>query len=363
MPQKTKAVLIYGGQSTEHEVSRRSAAYIWKNIDRQRFDAYAIAIDKEGRWHAQNRQELEGSYPTEMPLNPHDKADAESAAVLKKIWTQGADNSDIVVFNIVHGTTGEDGMMQGFLDLQRIPYVGPGILGSACAMDKVVAKQLVEQAGVAVVPYVALRIHEWIENKAAILDESVRKLKFPMFVKPASLGSSVGINKVNDRASLEKAIAYALEFDDRVLIETGVNAREIEYACLGGYAPQLTFPGEVGVAEGFYSYDEKYSSGSKAEVLVPAPLAKDLAEEGRTISRRIFQALNLHGLARIDLFLEKSTNTFYFNEANTLPGMTAISQYPKLWEHEGLNGKELISKLLDTALERRKVQMNLKRSL
>jgi D-alanine-D-alanine ligase len=363
MPQKTKVVLIYGGQSTEHEVSRRSAAYIWKNIDRQRFDAYAIAIDKDGRWHAQNREDLERSHPMEMPLNDHAKADAESAAVLKRIWTQGADNSDLVVFHIIHGTTGEDGMLQGFLDLQRIPYVGPGILGSACAMDKVVAKQLVEQAGVAVVPYVALRLHEWLENKSAILDESERKLQFPMFVKPASLGSSVGINKVEDRAALEKAIAYALEFDDRVLIETGVNAREIEYACLGGYAPKLTFPGEVGVASGFYTYDEKYSKASKAEVLVPAPIAQELADEGREISRKVFQALNLYGLARIDLFLEKSTHRFYFNEANTLPGMTAISQYPKLWEHEGMNGRELISKLLDTALERRKVQMSLKRSL
>ncbi|MDQ3233064.1 MAG: D-alanine--D-alanine ligase, partial [Pseudobdellovibrionaceae bacterium] len=317
MPQKIKAVLIYGGQSTEHEVSRRSAAYIWKNIDRQRFDAFAIAIDKEGRWHAQNRQELERSLPTEMPLQAGDRADPESKELLKKIWTQGADNSDLVVFEIVHGTTGEDGMMQGFFDLQRIPYVGPGILGSSVAMDKVVAKQLVEHAGVPVVPYVALRLHEWLERKSDVLKEAVQKLQFPMFVKPASLGSSVGINRVENQASLEKAIHHALEFDDRVLIETGVNAREIEYACLGGYAPKLTFPGEVGVATGFYSYEEKYSSGSKAEVLVPAPLSKELADQGREISRKVFQALNLYGLARIDLFLDKTTQKFYFNEANT----------------------------------------------
>nr|AIA17826.1 D-alanine--D-alanine ligase [uncultured bacterium] len=363
MPQKLKAVLIYGGQSTEHEVSRRSAAYIWKNIDRQRFDAYAIAVDKQGRWHAQNRQALEGSQPKEMPLESGDRADADSAAVLKKIWTQGADTSDLVGFDIAHGTTGEDGMMQGFFDLQRIPYVGPGILGSAVAMDKVVAKQLVEYAGVPVVPYVALRLHDWLERKSALLQECSSKLKFPMFVKPSSLGSSVGISKVENVTALEKAINHALEFDDRVLIETGVSAREIEYACLGGYAPKLTFPGEVGVPEGFYTYDEKYSNASKAEVLVPAPLSKELADQGREISRKVFQALNLYGLARIDLFLEKSTNTFYFNEANTLPGMTAISQYPKLWEHEGMTGKDLISQLLDTALERRKLQLGLKRSI
>jgi D-alanine-D-alanine ligase len=146
-------------------------------------------------------------------------------------------------------------------------------------------------------------------------------------------------------------------------VETGVNAREIEYACLGGYAPKLTSPGEIGVPNGFYTYDEKYSQGSKADVLVPAPLSKELADEGREISRRIFEALNLYGLARIDLFLTKTDHVFYFNEANTLPGMTAISQYPKLWEHEGMSGKDLISGLLDTALERRKIQQGLKRSI
>lgn len=363
MPHKIKAVLIYGGQSTEHEVSRRSAAYVWKNIDRQRFDAFAIAIDKQGHWHPQNRQELERSFPAEMPMIPHDHSDPESHALVKQLWTPGSKISDIVIFDIVHGTTGEDGMMQGFFELQGIPYVGPGILGSAIAMDKVVAKRLVEHAGVAVVPYVAFRLHEWLENKHALLQSATKNLKFPMFVKPATLGSSVGISRVEDAAALEKAVAHAFEFDDRVLVETGVNAREIEYACLGGYNPRLTAPGEIGVPTGFYTYEEKYSSYSKSDVMVPAPLSKELADEGRDMARKIFQALNLYGLARIDLFLTRDGNKFYFNEANTLPGMTAISQFPKLWEHAGMKGQDIVSHLLDSALERRKIQQGLKRSI
>ncbi len=363
MSQKLKAVLIYGGQSTEHEVSCRSAAYIWKNIDRDRFDAFAIAIDKQGHWLPQNREALERNPPAGMPMNPADQADSASIALVKKIWTPASDHSDLLVFNIIHGTTGEDGMLQGFLDLQGIAYVGPGILGSAVAMDKVVAKQLVESAGIAVVPYLAFRLNEWQQNAVSLLQQATDRLQFPMFVKPSSLGSSVGIRQVIDRKELEAAIAHAFEFDDRVLIETGVEAREIEYACLGGYAPKLSCPGEVGVPGGFYSYEEKYSNYSKAEVMVPAPLAKDLAEKGRELSEKIFYALNLYGMARIDLFLTKNGDQFYFNEANTLPGMTAISQYPKLWEHEGLTGRSLISQLLDGALERRRLQRSLKRSI
>ncbi len=363
MSQKLKAVLIYGGQSTEHEVSRRSAAYIWRHIDRKRFDAFAIAIDKAGHWLPQNRSELERQLPNEMPMQAADKADQESRELVQKIWTPAADNRDVVIFNIVHGTTGEDGMMQGFFDLQGIAYVGPGILGAAIAMDKVVAKQLVEAAGIPVVPYVAARLHEWQEQKSLVMHAALDKLQFPMFVKPSSLGSSVGICRVQDRLELERAVDFAFEFDDRVLIETGVDAREIEYACLGGYAPKLSAPGEIGVPTGFYSYEEKYSQASKAEVKVPAPLAKDLADQGRDLSLRIFSALNLYGMARIDLFLTKKDHKFYFNEANTLPGMTAISQFPKLWEHAGLSGEQIISALLDGALQRRKAQSSLKRSL
>ncbi|MCX6130230.1 MAG: D-alanine--D-alanine ligase [Proteobacteria bacterium] len=363
MSKKLKAVLIYGGRSTEHEVSCRSAAYIWKNIDRQRFDAFAIALDKKGTWHPQNSQELSKTLPNEMPIISQGPADEATQTVFKDMWTPGGGQEGLVVFNIIHGTTGEDGALQGFLELQGIPFVGPSILGAAVAMDKVVAKQLVECAGLPVVPYLAFRLCEWIEKAPELIKAAIDKLQFPMFVKPASLGSSVGIRRVQNQAELEKAIAYAFEFDERILIELGVDAREIEYACLVGYRPKIIQPGEIGVPSGFYSYEEKYAKSSQAEVLVPAPLSKSLAAQGQAMAERIFYALNLFGMARIDLFLRKSDEQFLFNEANTLPGMTAISQYPKLWEHAGYKSGDIITELLNSALERYAMQKKLKRSV
>lgn len=351
---KPKAIVVYGGRSTEHEVSCRSASYIYKNIDRNRFDAYAFAVDKTGVWHAQNRTELDKNIPTTLPMNPHEKGDAESKALLEKFFSrEGRPGDDVVVFNIIHGTTGEDGCLQGLFELKDVAYVGPSLLGSAIAMDKVVAKQLAESAGVPIVPYVAVRISEWEKNAAAIVQEAESKLTYPIFVKPASLGSSVGIRRAKDKAELKDAIQYAFDFDERILLETGMNVREIEFACLGAYEPEISAAGEVGVDEGFYSYEEKYSDASKATVQVPAKLDPALAKQGGELALTIFKALNLYGLSRVDLFLEKSTNKFYMNEVNTLPGFTSISQYPKLFEHAGYSGSQLIGKLLDLALERR----------
>ncbi|MBC7659420.1 MAG: D-alanine--D-alanine ligase [Chitinophagaceae bacterium] len=360
---KPKAIVIYGGRSTEHEVSCRSASYIFKNIDRSRYDAYAFAVDKSGVWHAQNRAELETNIPESLPVAPHEKGDAESKTLLDSFFAREGKVTNTVVFNIIHGTTGEDGCLQGFFDLKDVAYVGPSLLGSAIAMDKVVAKQLAEAAGVAIVPYLAIRTAEWEKNGPALLSRAEHELRFPIFVKPASLGSSVGIRKAANPYELKDAVAYAFEFDERILLETGMNVREIEYACLGGYDPAMSVAGEVGVDEGFYSYEEKYSKVSKATVNVPAHLDAKLAAEGSALAKKVFEALNLYGLARIDLFLDKKTNQFYFNEANTLPGFTSISQYPKLWEHAGYSGQQLIGKLLDLALERRQKLNRLTRSV
>lgn len=359
---KMKAVVLYGGRSTEHEVSCRSASYIFRNIDRNRFDAFAVGIDKEGQWQPQDRLALLKDCPTTMPIAKN-ASDAESRKLVQDIFRTDSAKNDIVIFNIIHGTTGEDGMLQGFFDLQGIAYVGPSLLGAAAAMDKVVAKQLAELAGVPVVPSVAIRASEWEANTQHYLDLAQSRLQFPIFVKPASLGSSVGIRKVKDATELKAAIFYAFEFDERILLETGMEVREIEFACLGGYDPDVSTAGEVGVAEGFYSYEEKYSSSSKADVLIPAPLDERLVKEGQDLAKKVFKALNLYGLARIDLFLTKKDNRFYFNEANTLPGFTSISQYPKLWEHAGMSGQNLVSRLLDLAIDRRRQQDRLKRSI
>ena len=361
---KPKAVVVYGGRSTEHEVSCRSASYIYKNIDRDRFDVYAFAVDKSGIWHAQNRIELEQNIPPSLPVNTHERGDPESKILLDRFFSrENKPGVDVVVFNIIHGTTGEDGCLQGFFDLKDVAYVGPSLLGAAIAMDKVVAKQLAEAAGIPIVPYLAVRMTDWEKSPASILKDAETKLGLPIFVKPASLGSSVGIRRATTPAELKDAIQYAFEFDERVLLEMAMNIREIEYACLGGFDPEVSAAGEVGVDAGFYSYEEKYSSASKATVQVPAKLDSALAQEGAKLASRIFRALNLYGLSRVDLFLEKSTGKFYLNEVNTLPGFTSISQYPKLFEHAGYTGAQLIGKLLDLAIDRRSKLDRLSRSV
>ncbi len=361
---KPKAIVVYGGRSTEHEVSCRSASYIFKNIDRSRFDVYAFAVDKAGVWHAQNRELLEKSFPVPLPVKDHGEGDSVSKALLDTFFSRDRKpGHDVVVFNIIHGTTGEDGSLQGFLDLKDVAYVGPSLLGAAIAMDKVVTKRLAEAAGVPIVPYVALRAYEWEADAANILKSAEAKLGLPIFVKPASLGSSVGIRRAKTSQELKEAIQYAFEFDESILLETAMSIREIEYACLGAYDPQVSAAGEVGVAEGFYSYEEKYSDASKATVQVPANLDPKLAADGAVLAKKIFKTLGLHGLSRVDLFLEEKTGCFYLNEVNTLPGFTSISQYPKLFEHAGYSGKELVGKLLDIALERRQKLAKLKRSI
>lgn len=361
---KPKAIVVYGGRSTEHEVSCRSASYIFRNIDRTRFDAFAFAVDKSGVWHAQNRNELEKNFPTPLPVNPHDRGDEESKALLEKFFSRDQrPGDDVVVFNIIHGSFGEDGCFQGLFELKDVAYVGCSLLGSAIAMDKVVAKQLVESAGVPIVPYVAFRSLEWERNSAALLQHAEEKLGLPIFVKPASLGSSVGVRRAKTAQELKDAVQYALEFDERVLLEKALDVREIEYACLGGYDPKVSEAGEVGMDAGFYTYEEKYSDASKATVQVPAKLEPGVAKAGSKIAYQVFQALNLYGLSRVDLFLEKSTGNFYFNEANTLPGFTSISQYPQLFEHGGYSGTRLISELFDLALERRQRLKRLNRSI
>lgn len=361
---KIKAIVVYGGRSTEHEVSCRSAAYIFRNIDRSRFDAYAFGVDKAGVWHAQDRFELEKNPPTPLPIHDHGKGDAESKALLDRFFSRDQmPGADVVVFNIIHGTFGEDGCMQGLFELKDVAYVGCSLLGSAISMDKVVAKQLAESAGVPIVPYIAFRSFEWDKDASSLLKHAEEKLGFPIFVKPATLGSSVGVRKANTAAELKSAVQFALEFDERVLLEKALTVREIEFACLGGYDPKLSAAGEVGVDAGFYTYEEKYSDASKATVQVPAKLEASAAKAGEKFAHQVYQALNLYGLSRIDLFLEKSSGNFYFNEANTLPGFTSISQYPQLFEHGGYSGQRLVSELFDHALARHARLKRLNRTL
>ena len=259
----------------------------------------------------------------------------------------------LVVFPLVHGTCGEDGTLQGLLELAGVPYVGSDTLGSAVAMDKHIAKKLVASEGIPVVPWVLVSPFKWGRDSLACMDEAIGLLGFPLFVKPASLGSSVGIAKAHDKEGLERACRLAMRYDDRILIERAVvRPRELECATLGGEDPECAGPGEVIPGQEFYSYDDKYGSSSRAQIRIPADVSAGLARKARSRTAQIARILGLYGMARVDFLYQASEDRLYFNEANTIPGFTEISQYPMLWKHAGVSEQELISRLADLALER-----------
>lgn len=351
---KTKVMVLYGGRSAEHEVSCRSAAFVLRNLDRNKYDISAVAIDKAGRWLPQDTAKLLADVPQTIPITQKTQV-AETETLQEK---------STVVFPVLHGTFGEDGTMQGLLDLGEVAYIGPDTLGSAIGMDKVVSKKLAQIAGVPIVPFRDLRRQDWVQQKDAFIKECIKELGFPMFVKPARLGSSVGITKVKTNAAdLEKACLEAFKFDEKLLVEKSINARELECAALGDYNPKLSVVGEIVIRNAeFYDYEAKYQTEDGAEIVIPANLSEAQVKEVQDISRRVFRALELYGMARIDLFLDKDTGEFYFNEVNTIPGFTAISQYPMLWKASGLSSAELLDELVALAVRRRDSRLALQRS-
>ena len=373
---KTHVVVLYGGRSTEHEVSCRSAAFILKNLDANRFHRHAIGIGKDGNWWPQETSALVSNLPLTIPINTTCVPAYTSvvgcnpfAAVLAAMCGISGPNAtqimreQLVVFPVLHGTYGEDGTMQGMLELSDIAFVGPDSLGSSIGMDKVVSKKLVESAGVPVVPWVDFRAAKWKREKKVIMKDCLERLSFPMFVKPARLGSSVGVSKVKQLEDLEGAVDDALRYDDKILVERGLDVREIECAVLGGYDPRISIAGEVITHSEFYSYKAKYLDAKGASVAVPADLSLAQLEEVQNLTRTIFEALELYGMARIDLFLDKHDNKLYFNEVNTIPGFTQISQYPMLWNASGVSGPRLIEMLVDAALVRHRAKRELIRNI
>ncbi len=370
---KIRVVVIYGGKSTEHEISCRSAAYVLKNLDQSKYDVYALAIDKDGCWIPQNTEtllcELDQSVAIKPPLQKADLPILPSTAnpgesFLVPVFGKTDCQSDVektVVFPVLHGTYGEDGSIQGLFDLGEVAYVGASTLGSALSMDKVVAKKLVSLEGVKVVPYLSYRKHQWLSNPQAVIEEIISKLSDKLFIKPASLGSSVGVSKVADSSDLEKALEEAFRFDEKVLVEKALQVREIECAVMGGYEPEVSEPGEV-VTDGFYSYETKYIDTKGAKIAIPADLTKEQSQKAKELARKCFKALELYGLSRVDLFLTKDGGEFYFNEVNTMPGFTELSQFPLLWQHSGLKPREILDRLVNLALERRELLDGLQRS-
>ncbi len=349
--------MIYGGRSGEHEVSIASAASIFRHLDNTRYEAVPIRIEKDGRWALTSR------VPTAISAGEVLKQ-TETEAVQTVEPTVAVSRSGIdVVFPVLHGTYGEDGTVQGLLELANVPYVGCGVLASAVGMDKAVMKKLFADRGLPVGPYIETRRHEWDRGAAAIRERVQKTLGYPVFVKPANLGSSVGISKAKSDADFDAAMELALQFDRKIVIEAGVpNAREIECAVLGNDEPQASLPGEVIPSREFYDYEAKYLDDS-SQTVIPARLTDTEIAEVRRQAIEAFEAVDGSGMARVDFFLSRDSGQLFVNEVNTIPGFTTISMYPKMWEASGLPYPQLLDRLIELAIERHARKQQLRTSI
>lgn len=363
---RLRVAVLYGGRSTEHEISQQSAAAVVAQLDKQKYEVIPISIDKQGRFHRHDLAQLQAQNPRVLATESTGSALTIAARPGPLFVNDAANAPQIdVVIPIMHGPLCEDGSIQGLLELAEIPYVGSRVLGSAIGMDKDVAKRLVRAEGIEVGAYVCVPSGRWKHDHASFVARAESELGYPMFVKPATLGSSVGVSRADDRAQLEKAVAEAHRFDDKILIERAVDAREIEFAVLGalepGAPPDVSLPGEIIPRGGFYSFENKYLDAQGAELHAPAELPADLIAQGQSMARRIFVALECEGMARVDLFLDRRTGHFLFNEVNTIPGFTEISMYPKLWEVSGLPYPALLDRLVKDAVARHARRSELQR--
>jgi D-alanine-D-alanine ligase len=350
---KLRVGVLFGGRSGEHEVSLASAASILRGLDPQKYEAVPIGISKEGHWlvgaGAQKMlpEVLRNGQRVVMSADPT----ASALISLNGGGSEfGAGQKLDVIFPVIHGTFGEDGTMQGLLELAGLPFVGAGVLGSAIGMDKDVAKRLLQVAGIPVVSWIAVQRGDWERDPKAIRKAIEKKFKYPVFVKPATLGSSVGMTKVHSRGELGPALDLAAEFAMKIMVEKAVSAREIEVSVLGNHDPQASIPGEIIPHREFYDYTAKYLEDG-TQLLIPAKLKKAEIKKLQGLAVAAFKALELSGMARVDFFVEKRGGKIYLNEVNTIPGFTSISMYPKLWEANGIPFRDLITKLIDLALE------------
>ncbi len=356
---KIRVGLVFGGRSGEHEVSLASARSVMANLDPDKYEVVPIGITKDGTW-------LLGDKPADMlQSGVQDTATEEHTTAVtltgdptirRLIPLHGSDNLQDngaldVIFPVLHGTYGEDGTLQGLLEMANVPYVGCGVLGAALGMDKEKMKMVFSSVGLPNVEYFVCRRNEWERSPETIMNVVEDSFGYPCFVKPVNLGSSVGINKAHNRAELEHAIQVAAEYDRKIIIERGINCREFECAVLGNDEPVVSVVGEVISSGEFYDYNAKYIDG-KSQVIIPADLPQAVAEEVRRQAIQAFLALDLSGLARVDFFLERETNKVYINEVNTLPGFTEISMYPKLWAASGLPYPQLLERLIELGIER-----------
>jgi D-alanine-D-alanine ligase len=367
MAKKLRVGVVFGGRSGEHEISVRSAGSVVEALDRGKYEVVPIAITKEGKWL---------SPAAAVRMLPEETRALVSKALVNGISQAVAIIGDPsqrglvaldadserhppqpldVIFPVLHGTYGEDGTIQGLLEMANVPYVGCGVLASSCGMDKVAMKALFRDAGLPLCEYTWFLRNEWERDHARVMRRVTRQIGFPCFIKPANLGSSVGISKATDRKSLAQAIELAARYDRKIIVEEGLDAREIECAVLGNDEPQASLPGEYVVydeAAKFLDYTEKYSGTGHVEFVVPAPLSKSLTTRIQHMATRAYQALDCAGLARADFFLRRDTHELLVNELNTIPGLTDVSGYPKMWEASGLPFPRVIDRLIELAIER-----------
>lgn len=378
--------VLYGGRSGEHEVSLASAASVFANLDRARYEPVPIRIEKDGRWALADKPpavmiagdvieqaRLEAARPVREGREVHFVARPSEETVLSIDRSQSRD-SDLptatitglrldVIFPMLHGPYGEDGTIQGLLELANVPYVGCGVLASAVGMDKAMMKVAFAARGLPICPYRVVLHHEWQRAPGAVGAELERALQFPMFVKPANLGSSVGISKAKDAAALAEAMALAGSFDRKIVVEAAVpDAREIECGVLGNDDPEASVPGEIVPSREFYDYEAKYlDEGSRA--LIPADLPKKIAEQVRKLAIEAFKAIDGAGMSRVDFLLERGSGKVYVNEVNTIPGFTTISMFAKLWAASGVEYPALLDRLIALAQQRHGEKQQLRTSV
>ena len=343
---RTTLVVLFGGQSAEHDVSCVTAAHVLRAADPTTYRTVPIAIDRNGQWHSPQLAQLPagGANPATLPDRLEATGDATGPSAISALTAA----SDVVVMPLIHGPLGEDGTVQGLLELLDLPYVGSGVLASAVAMDKGVAKTVFAQAGVPQVRHKTLR-----EDKVSpsSLESVAIEIGFPMFVKPANMGSSVGVTKAHNAEELQRAARTATTYDEWIIFEEAVVAREIEVAVIGNRAPRASLPGEITPGNEFYDYEDKYVTDSAA-LTIPATLTSEQTEEVRALAVRAYEALHCEGMARVDFFFEENGRGFMCNEINTIPGFTPISMYPKMWAASGLEYSSLIDELVQHARER-----------
>lgn len=364
---KIRIGVLYGGRSGEHDVSLCSAASVVAALDRNKYNVTAIGIDRDGRWYVQEKPEIipDRDFGRKLALKKTgmwlvNHFEQKNKLHLYDIKNKNKEVVVDVVFPVIHGTFCEDGTLQGLLELAMVPYVGADVIGSAVGMDKDIAKGLLNEAGIPVVPSLTVSKTDWRENSKAIVKSALDKIGLPLFIKPVCAGSSVGVKKVKKKEELAAAMNFAFQFDNKVLIEKAIDCREIECAVLGNEKPAGSVLGEIIPHHEFYSYEAKYIDPNGAALKIPADINKTLSDKIRKIAVEGYMALGCTSMARVDFFLDRKNNKFYLNEINTLPGFTSISMYPKLWAATGIPYDKLLDKLIALALDRHKKKLEIK---